>query len=105
MALGRKQKTKETEGAAPASTASVMRLFLPGAAAGLLIFVAQGTTIEDDVSIWSIAAILASRLIADTVIGIVAVCAMYIAFYGARWFMALVWAWIKLNLIRLRAKS
>jgi len=77
-----------------------MRLFLPGAALGLLLFVTQGTAFDDGFSPWSIGAVMASRLIADAVIGIVGLCVVYIALYAARWILVQAWGWTRTSVLR-----
>ncbi|MDE2167728.1 MAG: hypothetical protein KGJ66_15490 [Alphaproteobacteria bacterium] len=100
MAFGRKQKIEQKGEASAVQTPSAMRLFLPGAALGLLLFVMQGSAFDGGTSPWSIGAILASRLVADAVIGIVGLCAVYIALYAARWGLAQAWGWARVNLLR-----
>ena len=91
MAFGRRQRTEQRGDAA--ARPSMLRLFLPGAALGLLLFVVQGTAFDEGISPWSIGTVVASRLIADAVIGVVALCALYIAFYAGRWILAQAWGW------------
>lgn len=94
MAFGRRQRS-EQRGDAAAARPSMLRLFLPGAALGLLLFVVQGTAFDEGISPWSIGTVVASRLIADAVIGVVALCAVYIAFYAGRWILAQAWGWTR----------
>lgn len=98
MAFGRKRSEQKGDGT-PAG-ASAMRLFLPGAALGLLLFVVQGAAFDDGATPVSIGAVLASRLMADAVIGIVGLCALYIALYAARWILAQAWGWARAGLSR-----
>lgn len=72
-----------------------MRVFLPGAALGLLLFVTQGGAFDNGVSPVSTGAVMASRLFADAVIGIVGLCGFYIAFYAIRWLLAQAWGWLR----------
>lgn len=104
MAFGRKQKTGQRGDAATAKP-SLLRLFLPGAALGLLLFVIQGTAFDEGVSPWSIGAVMASRLVADAVVGVVALCAFYIAFYAARWILAQAWGWTRTTVTRRGVRS
>lgn len=99
MAFGRRQKG-EQRGDAASVKPSLLRLFLPGAALGLLLFVFQGTAFDDGRSPWSIGTVVASRLIADAVIGVVVLCALYIAFYAGRWILAQAWGWTRATLTR-----
>ncbi|HEV2264755.1 MAG TPA: hypothetical protein VGR79_09505 [Stellaceae bacterium] len=98
MAFGRKQKTEQRGDAA--ARPSMLRLFLPGAALGLLLFVVQGTAFDEGISAWSIGTVVASRLIADAVIGVVVLCALYIAFYAGRWILAQAWGWTRATVTR-----
>lgn len=77
-----------------------MSVFLPGAALGLLLFVMQGTAFEDGISPWSIGAVIASRLFADAVVGIVGLCAVYLALYTLRWILAHAWGWARASIAR-----
>ena len=90
MAFGRKKTEQRGETAA---RPSMLRVFLPGAALGLLLFVFQGTAFDEGISPWSIGTVIGSRLIADAVIGVVVLCAVYIAFYAGRWILAQAWGW------------
>ncbi|MGH6969036.1 MAG: hypothetical protein ACREEN_08035 [Stellaceae bacterium] len=78
----------------------MLRLFLPGAALGLLLFVTQGAAFDDGFSPWSTGTVMASRLFADAVIGIVGLCAAYIAFYAVRWILAQIWSWTRVTVMR-----
>lgn len=91
MAFGRKQKAEQR--GETAARPSMLRLFLPGAALGLLLFVFQGTAFDEGISPWSIGTVIASRLVADAVIGVVVLCALYIALYTGRWILAQAWGW------------
>lgn len=90
MAFGRKKTETRAEAAA---RPSMLRVFLPGAALGLLLFVFQGTAFDEGISPWSIGTVIASRLVADAVIGVVVLCGLYIAFYAGRWILAQAWGW------------
>jgi hypothetical protein len=104
MVFGRKQRTEQRGDAATAKP-SLLRLFLPGAALGLLLFVAQGTAFDEGISPWSIGTVVASRLIADAVIGVVVLCALYIAFYAGRWILAQAWGWTRATVTRRGIRS
>ncbi|HYL31658.1 MAG TPA: hypothetical protein VEU53_00755 [Stellaceae bacterium] len=101
MSFGR----KKSGDASTANKPSAMRLFLPGAALGLVVFVVQGTAFDDGVSPWSIGAVTVSRLLADAVIGIVGLCAVYIALYAARWILAQAWGWMRAAVVRRDVRS
>jgi|SRR5215469_1273235 len=103
MAFGRGQRSDQRSEASAAP--SVLRLFLPGAALGLLLFVTQGTAFDEGVSPVSIGTVMATRLLADTVIGVVGLCALYIALYAGRWILAQVWGWIRTTVIRRGVRS
>lgn len=104
MAFGRRQRAEQRGDAATAGL-SLLRLFLPGAALGLLLFVVQGTAFDEGISPWSIGTVVASRLIADAVIGVVVLCAVYIAFYAGRWILAQAWGWARATVTRRGVRS
>ena len=99
MAFGRRRSEHKGDGSA-ARPASAIRVFLPGAALGLLLFVTQGSAFDDGVTPLSIGAVMASRLVADAVIGTVGLCALYIALYAGRWILAQAWNWTRATLRR-----
>ncbi|GEM_PF-6624569 len=100
MAFGRKRTEQKGE-ASTAKGSSATRLFLPGAALGLLLFVYQGGAFLDDGgSAVSVGAVVVSRLMADAVVGVVALCAVYIALYAVRLILAQAWGWARANLAR-----
>ena len=98
MAFGRKRSEGKGEG--EAAKPSTMRVFLPGAALGLFLFVMQGAMFDGGATPLSIGAVMVSRLVADAVIGIAGLCAVYIALYAVRLILARGWGWLRASLRR-----
>lgn len=98
MAFGRKRSQQKGEGSAAKPAA--LRVFLPGAALGLLLFVVQGVAFDGGATPLSIGAVMVSRLVADAVIGVVGLCAAYIALYAVRLILGRGWSWLRASLRR-----
>ncbi|MGB8180850.1 MAG: hypothetical protein WCF13_00610 [Stellaceae bacterium] len=103
MAFGRRQRSEQRSEAS--ATPSVMRLFLPGAALGMLLFVTQGTAFDEGISSVSIGTVMVTRLLADAVIGVVGLCALYILFYAGRWILAQAWGCVRATVVRRGVRS